>query len=279
MHNDVRCLLASLAVLMTANTAAVAGPREEARLLEATQVLEDTADMPDQQIPDALLRRAQGIAVLPTVIKGAFMLGGAGGKGVLTVRNAQGQWTSPSFIRLAAGSFGLQWGVQTTDIILVFTTRRSIEGLTGGKVTLGGDASVALGPVGRQVSGATDISFTAEIYSYSRSKGLYGGLAVDGTVLTIDDRANAAFYQQPGVLASDIFAGRAPAAPESSRRLLDAIRRMHHGGDGTPAAPKPAAGGGEHHPAAPAPAAPADSRGLESGGATAYPLQQTPPKH
>ena len=273
MSCKLRRFLLVLVISAAANAAAVAAPREEARLLEATQVLEETAAMPDQQIPDALLRRAQGIAVLPTVVKAAFLIGGRGGKGVLTIRDAQGRWTNPAFIRLAGGSFGLQWGVQTADIVLVFTTRRGIEGLTGGKVTLGGDASVAVGPVGRQVSGATDISFTAEVYSYSRAKGLYAGIAIDGTVLTIDNGANASFYERPGVLASDIFSGRAPAAPENAKRLLDAVRRLAPSGEAAPAA----AASSQARPVAPPAPPPPDGRALESGGATAYPLQQTPP--
>jgi lipid-binding SYLF domain-containing protein len=275
-----RRIVYALAIFLAAQTASLAAPREEARLLEAIQVLEDTQAMPDQSIPEWLLRRAQGIAVMPTVVKVGLGLGGRGGKGVLTIRDAQGRWSNPVFITLAGGSIGWQAGVQTTDIILVFTTRRSVEGLTGGKVTLGADASVAVGPVGRQVSGATDIQLDAEVYSYSRAKGLFGGIAIDGTVITIDHKANASYYQRPGVLASDIFAGAAPAAPASAQRLLDAVRRLPHGGDGTaPAAgstataPAPAASGAPAATQAPPPA----GRGLESGGATAYPLQESKP--
>jgi lipid-binding SYLF domain-containing protein len=279
MTNTVRRLFITLPLLFVGIAPALAGPREEARLLEATQVLEDTAQMPDLQIPDWLLKRAQGIAVLPTVVKvGLINLGGSGGKGVLTVRDAEGRWTSPAFIRLAAGSIGFQIGVQATDIVLVFTTRKSVEGITGGKVTLGADASVATGPVGRQVSGATDISFQAEVYSYSRSKGLYAGVALDGTVMTIDNRANAAYYQKPGVLASDIFSGRAPAPPAGAQRYLDALRQLLHG-DAPAAAPKQTAAAAEAPPHAEATAAAPDGRALESGGATAYPLPQSSQPH
>ena len=262
-------LTLATAVLLPVAPSALAGPREEARLLDATSILEEAQAMPDQWAPEQLLRRAQGIAVLPHVIKGALIIGGRGGKGVLVVRDAQGHWSNPAFISLGGGSFGFQWGVEASDIILVFTTRKSIEGVTGGKVTLGADASAAAGPVGRQISAATDVAFDAEVYSYSRAKGLFAGLAVDGTALTIDHRANAAYYQKPGVLPSDIFAGTAPAAPESARRLLTAVQTMTHAGDAGTARPA----------AAPAPAATptpttsgGDGRGLESGGATTYPL-------
>jgi lipid-binding SYLF domain-containing protein len=267
-----RHFLYTVAIFFAAQAATLAGPREEARLLEATQVLEDTEAMPDQRIPDWLLARAQGIAILPNVVKGAWIIGGRGGRGVLMVRDPQGRWSNPVFIKIAGGSFGFQAGVQTSDIIFVFTTRRSVEGLTGGKVTLGADASVAVGPVGRQASGATDIQLGAEVYSYSRAKGLFGGIAIDGTVISIDHKANASYYQRPGVLASEIFDGTAPAGAAGAQRLLDALRRLPHGGDGAaPAAVSSTA------TAPPAEIREPEPRALESGGATAYPMQPAPP--
>jgi hypothetical protein len=113
--------------------------------------------------------------------------------------------------------------VQLTDIVLVFTTARGVEGINGGKVTLGADASVAAGPVGRQASAATDVAFKAEVYSYSRSHGIFAGLALDGTVITIDDAANAAFYKKPGVTAGDILAGNVTTDDESARRFMAAV--------------------------------------------------------
>ena len=264
-------------VLMALQSPAMAGPREEARLLEATQVLEDTQGMPDQRIPGWLMRRAQGIAIMPNVIKGAFIIGGRGGKGVMTLRDGQGRWSNPSFITLAGGSIGWQGGVSTSDIILVFTTRRSVEGLTGGKVTLGADASVAVGPVGRQVSGATDFQLDAEVYSYSRSKGLFGGIAIDGTVIRIDHKANALYYDRPEVLASEIFSDRAPAAPASAQRLLSALRRLPAGGDGVPATASTASAPSPSAPPASSAQAPPSERAQESGGATAYPLDSGKP--
>ncbi|MBS0373277.1 MAG: lipid-binding SYLF domain-containing protein [Proteobacteria bacterium] len=271
-----RRLIYAAALFIAANTVAIAGNREEARILEATQVLQDTQAMPDQSIPDWLLRRAQGIAVIPNVVKVALIAGGRGAKGVMVVRDAQGRWSNPVFLTLGGGSIGFQWGLQVSDVVLVFTTRRSIEGVTGGKLTLGADAAVAVGPVGRQVSGATDIGL-AEVYSYSRSKGLFAGIAIDGTVLAIDHKANGEYYQRPGVLASELLSPAAPAAPASAQRLLDTLRRLPNGGDGVApsgAARAPAAASG----GAPAASqqAPADGRGLESGGATTYPLTDPP---
>lgn len=269
---------ATLVVALVVAPLAHAGAREEARIAEATTVLEQMQAMPDQRIPDWLLQRAQGIAIIPNVIKVGLGIGGRGGKGLLAVRREDGSWSNPSFITLAGGSFGWQAGVQASDIVLVFTTRKSVEGITGGKFTLGADASVAVGPVGRQVSGATDVTLDAEVYSYSRAKGFFGGIAIDGTVLSIDHRANAAYYERRGVLASDIFAAAAPAAPASGQKLVGALAQIASGAGAAPAA-APAGGTPAASPApqaAPAAAPANEERGLESGAATTFPLEDTP---
>ena len=179
--------------------------------------------MPDQRAPDWLLARAHGIAVIPNVVKVGLVIGGRGGKGVLVVRNAQGGWSNPSFITLGGGSWGLQAGVQSADLLLVLTTDRSIEGITGGKVTLGADASVAAGPVGRQTSAATDINLS-EVYSYSRASGLFAGIAFDGSVIAIDKKANAIFYGKPDIKTEDIFAST-EALPPAARRFIETLDR------------------------------------------------------
>src|SRR5208282_4971457 len=174
-------LAAAAAVVNVAHS----GAREEGRLLTATEVLEEVKAMPDQRLPDTLLAHAYGIAVIPDVTKIAFIFGGRHGNGVLAVRDKlTASWSNPVFVSITGGSWGLQIGAQSSDIILVFTTRAGIEGLAGGKLTLGADASIAAGPVGRQVSAATDVSL-AEIYSYARTRGLFGGIALDGSVLGI----------------------------------------------------------------------------------------------
>jgi lipid-binding SYLF domain-containing protein len=206
-----------------------AGAREEGRLLTATEVVEEVQAMPDQQIPDALLSRAYGIAVIPDVTKVAFIFGGRHGNGVLVVRDKlTSAWSNPSFVSLTGGSWGFQAGAQSSDIVLVFTTKTGIEGIAGGKLTLGADASVATGPVGRQGSAATDMSFNAEIYSYARTRGLFGGIALDGSVISIDRSANSALYGKSGVTATDIFSGQAPAAPPTAQRFLDRLAQATH---------------------------------------------------
>src|SRR5256885_1179024 len=253
-------------VLAGACPGAHAQAREQGRLLTASQILEELRGSRDQAIPDRLLERAYGIAVIPDLTKVAFFAGGRRGHGVLVVRDKQGRFTNPVFITMTGGSFGWQWGLQSTDIVLVFTTPKSVEGINGGKVTLGADASVAAGPVGRQASAATDASFKSEVYSYSRSRGVFAGLALDGTAITIDDKANAAFYHKPGVASGDIIAGAVTSGEEPARRFLAAVASSTRTQRPVQRSASAAAG-----PTAPPPAAPAAS------GAKSFPLADQQP--
>ena len=246
MHTRSSLLtLFAAVVLAGACPGAHAQAREQGRLLTASQILEELRTTRDQAIPDRLLERAYGIAVIPDLTKVAFFAGGRRGHGVLVVRDKQGRFTNPVFITMTGGSFGWQWGVQSTDIVLVFTTPKGVEGINGGKVTLGADASVAAGPVGRQAEAATDAAFKAEVYSYSRSRGVFAGLALDGTAITIDDPANAAFYRKPGIASGDIIAGTVTSEDESARRFLAAVtastRSQHPGVQRSASAAGPAA--------------------------------------
>jgi len=197
--------------------------REQGRLLMATEVLEEIRASRDSAIPDRLLDRAYGIVVVPNVTKLAFIAGGRWGKGALVVRDKNGNFTSPIFVTLAGASVGWQWGGTSTDIVLVFTSRAGIEGITGGKLTLGADAAVAAGPVGRSASAATDQNFAAEVYSYSRSRGLFAGVALDGTSISVDRKANAEYYKKSGVLASEIINGTVTSNDETAKRFLAAV--------------------------------------------------------
>ena len=225
-------------VTCTFSLASVAGERQEARLSTATRVLTELVQMPEQNIPTWLLERAHAVAVIPAVIKVGLGIGGRRGKGVLVIRKDNGQWSNPVFVNLTGGSFGFQVGVQSTDVVLVFTSRQSIEGIVGGKVTLGADASVAAGPVGRQSSAATDVGLTAQVYSYSRAQGLFAGVALDGSAMTIDHKSNESFYGRPGVLASDIIRTDAPAAPAPSSEFIAALQRSSTGVAASTAAPR-----------------------------------------
>jgi lipid-binding SYLF domain-containing protein len=256
-------------LLACAAQPARAGAREEGRLLTATEVLEEVQGMPDVRLPDTLLSHAYGIAVIPDVTKVAFIFGGRHGNGVLVVRDKlTAPWSNPVFISLTGGSWGFQAGAQSSDIILVFTTKTGVEGIAGGKLTLGADASVATGPVGRQGSAATDIGFNAEIYSYARTRGLFGGIALDGSVIAIDRSANGALYGKNGVTATEIFSGQAPAAPATAQRFLERLAQATRTSVRTSPAPQ------ADIPAAPAPAASTATPNAE--GPRTYPLENQP---
>jgi len=188
--------------------------KELERAANAVAVLREITRSPDRGIPESLLKKAKGIAVIPNLVKAGFIIGGRRGKGLLSVKNAQGVWTHPIYITMTGGSIGWQAGVQSSDVILVFRTQRSIDGIVNGKFTLGADAAVAAGPVGRQASAATDSELKAEVYSYARSRGLFAGIALDGTVLGIDYSANERVYGK-NITPRRVLAGQiAPAADE-----------------------------------------------------------------
>src|SRR5512143_66612 len=213
-------MLAALSIFLTAiSRPAIADNAGLVKIDDAVEVLDQTVSIPETGIPPALLQNADGIAIIPGVIKAGFILGGRYGKGILVVRQEDGSWSNPVFITVAGGSVGWQIGVESIDIILVFKSSRSIEGIMKGKFTLGADASVAAGPVGRQASASTDIMLKAEIYSYSRSRGLFAGLAVDGAGIQINHDANEAFYGKGLALPADIIGNRNLVVPPAVERL------------------------------------------------------------
>ncbi len=194
------------------------------RVKDSIEVVEEMVEIPEEGIPEALLSKAYGIAVLPNVIKAAWVLGGRFGKGVLLVRKENGRWGNPCFIRIAGGSVGWQIGVQSADIILVFKRRKSIDSITEGKITLGADAGVAAGPVGRRAEASTDIALEAEIFSYSKSKGLFAGVSLEGSAIQIDEEANAAFYGSDALSARDIlFGSKELDVPAIAKKLIKVL--------------------------------------------------------
>ncbi|HTT04493.1 MAG TPA: lipid-binding SYLF domain-containing protein [Steroidobacteraceae bacterium] len=249
--------------------------REDMRLGDATQVLQDLYKAPDQHVPDWLLQRAYGIAVIPNVIKAAFIFGGRGGKGVLTVRNASGRFSDPVFITLGGGSVGWQIGASSTDVVLVLMTPRSVEHFSHGKFTLGADASVAAGPVGRQTEAQGGVS--AEIYSYSRSRGLFAGVALDGTVLAVDGDADRAFYGQPDVTADMITHGKVTTTSAAARHFVDSVTADVGGqATGEPSAVGASLPGSSPSPAS-APTTGEPAPGASSSGAQSFPLPDSHP--
>jgi SH3 domain-containing YSC84-like protein 1 len=197
--------------------------REGAVVDEATGVLNEIMATPEKGIPASLLADAQGIAIVPNVVKGGLAIGIRFGRGILLVRDEAGRWSPPAFITLTGGSFGWQVGVQATDVVLVLRTRKSVQTLLSGKLTLGADAAVTAGPVGRQATAGADVTLRSAVYSYSRSRGLFLGLALDGTALLIDQKANVAYYGDNGQPSSIPGPQNRGPLPPSAARLLEQV--------------------------------------------------------
>lgn len=206
-----RLLLAGLVLLLPAMVVHAEDP-PLVRAHNAVRVLREVMEAPDKSIPQDLLRDARAIAVIPDRIKAGFIFGGSRGEGLISVKTADGTWSNPSFITMTGGSVGFQAGVSSTDVVLVFRTQRGVDSIVRGKFTLGADASAAAGPVGRTASASTDAQMKAEIYSYSRSRGLFAGVALDGSALRIDYDANAAVYGA-GITPRRIFEGGVTNVP------------------------------------------------------------------
>jgi lipid-binding SYLF domain-containing protein len=197
-------------------------PELDGRIHEARQVLSEIMVSPDNSIPEELLAKCKAIAIYPNVLKGGFIIGARFGKGVVLAKDDAGKWSPVAFSTIGGGSWGLQIGGQMTDLIFVVMNERGLQGLLNTKFTLGADASVAAGPVGRGTQAATDLSLRAGILSYSRSRGLFGGVALDGSVVTQDNNSNTLYYGKP-VTSTEILMGNAVTAQPSSRELIDAL--------------------------------------------------------
>ena len=181
-----------LAQTQTKNEKRVANATSQAQ--KAAQVFTEIMNVPDQAVPQKLLDKAEAIAVFPSVIKAGFIVGGRGGRGVIS-RRVKGGWGAPAFFNLAGGSVGLQIGASSTDFVLLFMNNEALGGLLQDKFEIGGEGSVAAGPVGRSASATTDAQLKAQILSYSRSKGLFAGLEIKGVVISPDNDTNLAVYR------------------------------------------------------------------------------------
>jgi lipid-binding SYLF domain-containing protein len=201
-------IFASLLLIVSAGTVAQSQSKEAKRVAEATreaqkaaQVFTEIMNVPDKAIPQKLLDNARAIAVFPGVIKAGFIVGGRAGDGVIS-RRVKGGWSAPAFFNLAGGSIGLQIGASKTDFVLLFMNDDALAGLLKDKFEIGGEGSAAAGPVGRSTSATTDVLLRAQIISYSRSKGLFAGLELKGTVISPDNDDNLAAY---GMKASEVL--------------------------------------------------------------------------
>ncbi len=197
---------------------------EIGKVQDAIRVMDEMMKEADKSIPLDLLESCAGIAIIPDVIKAAYVVGGRHGSGILMMRR-DGRWSDPVFINLTGGSIGWQIGVESADVVLVFRTPRGIDNITRGKFTLGADAGLSVGPVGRSAQAATDVSMKAEILSYSRSRGLYAGLSLQGAAIQVDRKADQNFYGVEGVGPQAIFEGKGLNAPEVVKQLKETLEK------------------------------------------------------
>ncbi len=243
-------ILPRLAVFLLATGLAVpalADVTQDERARNAVRVLNEIQAIPESAIPDILFDEAKAIVVVPDTLKIGLVIGGRRGHGLVSVKTPEGTWSSPAFVTLTGGSIGFQAGVQSSHVVMVFTGQRGLDSIVNGKITLGADASIAAGPVGRSTALATDGRLKAEIWSWSRARGLFAGVALDGAVLSIDDEANQPVYGQ-GTTPRMIFEGRTAQRPSNAvvafRDQLEeataAARWARSDGPARPAQPTPA---------------------------------------
>jgi lipid-binding SYLF domain-containing protein len=220
----MKLLLISFFLVLLAAPALAQSERadELKRLNRATQVFSEVMRTPDKGIPEELLDKAECVAIVPGLKKGGLGIGGRYGKGVVMCRRGGGQWSAPSFMTVEGGSFGLQIGFQQIDLVMLVMNRNGMERLVGDKFTLGADASVAAGPVGRHASASTNVRLDAEILAYSRAKGLFAGLSLEGAVVKQDKDDNRDFYSQEIDARTILFTEKVPM-PAAARPLASAL--------------------------------------------------------
>jgi lipid-binding SYLF domain-containing protein len=214
--------------------------QREAHIVETSaQAVAEMVRDPERGIPPALLRKAQGVIIFPNLVRGGFIFGARHGRGIVVVRDPEGRWSNPFFITSTGGSFGLQAGVDSSELLLVFRERRTIDRFLLGqnKLTFGVDASLAAGPVGRGVGADTDPQFRADILTYSRTRGLYAGAVINGVVARVDQHANWSFYGDtytPSEIMTGVDGMMIPASVTRLKRVLDIPARSRPDDPGPP---------------------------------------------
>lgn len=200
--------------------------KQEEKIIASTKVLKDFGEMKDD-IPQELLKITEGIIVVPKLINAGFVLAGKRGKGIAMVKLEDGSWSNPVFVTITGGSVGFQIGVQAVDLVLIFKHRETLQDIGKGSFTLGGDISVTAGPLGRSSSASTDTKFEAEVYSYSRSKGLFAGISLGGSEIAVDAKANQAFYDNDDD-AKTIFSDAGATDADSVADLKETLKGMYN---------------------------------------------------
>lgn len=234
MRKVFRYLMSALLVaqpMISASTRAADEMKDEDRLKNCGMVLKEILDVPDD-IPQDLLDKADCVVIYPSVLKAAFIVGGSYGRGAMSCRkgeNFQGPWGPPTMMALEGGSFGLQIGGQATDFVLLVMNESGARGILAGKVKLGGDASVAAGPVGRNASAETDVTMRSEILSYSRARGLFAGVSLEGSTIRPDNDANKKIYGEKLPAKEIVLLDRVPV-PAAAQQLISTLdaKTPHH---------------------------------------------------
>ena len=198
---------------------------EARRVREASVVFGEIMTAEDDAIPRALLGSAEGIAIFPGTLRAGLVFGGMRGRGILSARTDSG-WSAPAFLTLTGGSFGLQIGVQAADVVLVIRNRRGLENLVSNQFKLGADAAVAAGPLGREAAAATDLQLRAQILSYSRARGLFAGVTVNGSTIRQDQDANERFYGERWQTQQIVFGSVPVTRPEPVALWLETLDRF-----------------------------------------------------
>jgi lipid-binding SYLF domain-containing protein len=222
----MKALWFAVVVLAMIAVPAFGQKKEQDRVANAGTVMQEILNIPDD-IPQSVIDKADCVVVLPSVLKFAIGVGGSYGRGVMTCRGGEdfkGHWGAPTMMALEGGSFGLQLGGQATDFVLLLMSPRSAKSILTSKVKLGGDASAAAGPVGRNASAETDVTMRAEILSYSRARGLFAGISLAGSTLRPDNDANKALYGKEVSAQDIVFKGAVPA-PDSAQLLLAQLNK------------------------------------------------------
>ena len=213
--------------LFLVSGASADGSKQRKILRTSQLVLEEIQKSPDQQIPMNLISKAKAIIVFPTMLKAGFFVGARYGKGIASVRAEEtGEWGPPAFLFTTGGSFGFQFGAQTIDLILLVMSQRGLEGLLSEQFTLGGDIAISAGPVGRHAEASADVFMQGEIYSYSRSKGLFGGVSLKGTIITSDSDANLTYYGHPYTSEEILLTKQVRKVPESGKQFIKIFNHL-----------------------------------------------------
>ncbi|CAI2719677.1 lipid-binding SYLF domain-containing protein [Nitrospina watsonii] len=225
-------ILAALAAIIILSGLLAPGAQAELsvqqQILQDSQfVLEEIISAPDEGIPSKLMAKAKAIVIMPTMVKGGFFVGARYGSGVVSVRDAStGRWGPPAFLRTYGGSFGLQFGAQAVDLVLLVMSERGVNALLDNKFTLGGDLAVSVGPVGRYTEAGTDLRFQGEVYSYSRSKGAFAGVSVKGAYFQPNQHSTQQYYRTTLSTRQVLFYGSLARIPKSSAVFMENLNRL-----------------------------------------------------